>query len=318
MRNLRLWTLALTTAALGACSLELKKDDDKDDSSSAYPYPDDGWSSGGNKTEIVYPIYDSSCVECEDVSIYVQYALKEDLGDGRLLTVEAFGNDQFQGAPLATTTIGDFDAELGEYREVKMALAPGEYFVRAFLTTEHDPRLPYPMGGMQPIDAAPMGIYGAVSTPQSFSVRSGYGETEGIVISLNRLYQRPGTEPDTRASLRLSLKMADGSTASDQKRVRIQLRTTADLDQLPLYNFDISSAELRVSGREGSAEFISPSLTEGNYTVFAFIDEDGNGYYDAGEFAALSWENGQPKAVSILKDHVRSLALELTATPQLP
>lgn len=322
MTTLRLWSLTLATLALGACSLELKKDDDDhaDDSWSTNPYPNDGGSSSDG-IAITYPISDSSCAECQEVSVFVQYALKEDLGSGRVLTVEAFGNDQFQGAPLATTMIGDFRAELGEFREVVLQLGPGEYFVRAYLTTERDPRVPYPMGGMEPVDDEPMGVFGAVSAPQSFRVHGLYDSfepTEPVVISLNRLYKRPGSEPETNALLRLELKLADGSEAPDQKRLRIQLRATADLDELPRYNFDIASAELRVSGREGQAEFVTPSLVEGKYTVFVFVDGDDNGYYDAGELAALALENGQAKAVDIVKDHVRTIALELSPTPLLP
>lgn len=301
---------AIGVIILAGCSLELRKDEDHDSAGAS------GTTYGGGGSESHYDEHvekEQSCGDssrCQEVRVFVQYALNKGLGDHRMVTIEAFNNDMFQGTPRATTQLEDFDAKTGEWREASLKLAPGDYFIRAYLTTDDTRDAAYPMREMTPVDQAPMGVYGVSSAPKALSVAYG-ANNDTVLISLNRLYERQGSEPDTLAKLRLALKVADSIDVPAQKLLRVELRHSADLDEQPMYAFKLSSDALRVQGHLGEAEFISPSLKEGPYVVFAFVDDDDNGYFDEGEMSAMYLENTLPKAVDIRANFTRTIALTL-------
>ncbi len=95
------------------------------------------------------------------------------------------------------------------------------------------------------------------------------------------------------------------------------LYDSTDLAHEPVYAYELPTEQLLVEGRTGKAEFLSPCLKEGDYIVFAFLDQDGNGFYDDGELAAIYKEDGQPKKVAVRENRTASLALALSLSPEL-
>ena len=260
----------------------------------------------------------TSCKEasCQSVKVFTHYMLNDDLGSGHPVHVEAFDNPNFQGAPAASVTLTHFDAKMGEWKDADLYLQPGEYYLRAYMSTSDDDSVqPYVFGGMQLVKGGPVGVYGALSGAEMVRVapREQDPYPPPVHIYLDRQFKEPGTEPDTNAHIRLSLTLADGLTAPDAREVKIRLQRSADLNQTPVAEFSMPSALFLVQGRVGHADYLTPSLDEGDYVVFVYLDANGNNLVDDGEWSAINKQNGQPFAVHIVKDRTEPVALTLTA-----
>lgn len=250
---------------------------------------------------------------CQEVKVFTHYMLEDDLGAGRVVHIEAFDNQYFQGAPASQVRIANFDARRGEWRDAQLFLQPGEYYLRAFMTTADDTVTPYSLGNMTLVSDQPVGVFGALSGAEMVRVapRSQNRFPDPVHIYLDKLFKKPGTEPETNAHLRLNLTVADGSTVADGRQVIVRLLKNRDLSETPAAEFTMASELLLVQGRLGKAEFVSPSLTIGDYLVFVFVDVNGNNNYDDGELAGIHTVNAQPAAIAIRKDRTESLPLLL-------
>ncbi len=264
----------------------------------------------------------SSCKSdaCQEVPVFAHYMLTDDLGEGRIVRVEAFDNEHFTGAPVGTVRIANFPARTGGWRQASLFLAPGEYYLRGYLTNSLDAAaVPYSLGGMTLVEGQPVGVVGALSGAEMVRVapREQARDAAPVHIYLDKMFKRPGSEPDIKAHLRLQLQLAEGVTVTDGKKLLIQLRQGTDLADAPVATFTVATASFLVQGRLGKTEFVSPSLAEGDYLVLAFVDTDDNGFYDAGEPAQLYTQNQAAAAVKIRKDRTVSLPLVLS-TDALP
>jgi hypothetical protein len=337
--NRRALTAAVAVSLLSACSAELKKlrghDDDHESISTVIVEPaqpstppvdscqgdpaQDGLQCHADGTRT----WRFSCqmLDCREVRVFVHYGLDRELGDEARVIVEAFDNRYFDGAPLSVAQVDDFKPRPGENADAKLILGPGEYYVRAYLTTDPEAeRVPYELGDMHLVADAPVGVYGVVSGSELAVVPL---RVEGamqsapnpIDIVLDKLYERPGSEPDTKAKLRLKLQLADGAAVDAGDDLRIELRTSEDLGTDPAQAFLLSTDQLRVTGREGRTEFVTPSLTVGRYIVLVYVDADGNGYYDAGELGQLYKVNGAPQLVDVKQSYTTTLEMTLAADP---
>jgi hypothetical protein len=333
----------LTVLALPACYMEVTEDDDDEDlttrvdrsgfanpeapnatadtceepatlgeSANGTPYC---WEDGDYK-------WRTSCraASCRPVKVYAHYMLSNDLGDARVVHVEAFDNEHFQGAPVGTVTIGDFPARTGTWRDSELYLEPGEYYLRAYLTTSDAVVVPYVLGDMQLVGAAPVGVYGALSGAQAVRVEPRQMDqfTDPVHIYLDKLFEKPGDAPDTHAHLRADLKVQEGVVVPDGREVRINLYSSSDLATKPVYEFSMPSALFLVQGRVGRAEFVTPSLAEGAYVVYAWVDADSDGFADEDEASGLFQVDGQAKKVEIVKDRTESVALTLAGPETEP
>jgi hypothetical protein len=251
---------------------------------------------------------------CNDEKVYTHYMLTDDLGQDRVVHVEAFDNPNFQGAPAGQVRIANFAARQGEWKDADLFLEPGEYYIRAYLTTDDDAIVPYSLGDMTLVSDQPVGVFGALSQAEMVRVapRQQDHYPAPVHVYLDKKFEKPGAEPDTNAHLRLSLAIEDGQSAPDGRHVIMRLYTGRDLAVSPAADFSMASEMFLIQGRVGKAEFLTPSVKEGDYLVFAFIDANGNDAYDAGELAALHQVNQQPAAVSIKKNRTESLSLTLT------
>jgi hypothetical protein len=257
---------------------------------------------------------------CEEVKVYAHYMLADDLGADRVVHVEAFDNEHFSGTPASTVALGRFPARTGEWRETSLFLAPGTYYVRAYLGTgEDETPTPYAFGDMTLVKDQPVGVYGALSTAAAVRVeKGGYGVgSKPVDVYLDKLFKKPGSDPDTQAHLRALLQAPDGFSVPDGRDVRIELRHTEDLAENPVYAFTLPTANLLVTGRMGQADFVSPSLKPDDYLVFAYLDLDADGRWDKAEPNVLYMENRLPKAVRIRADATVSIDMPL-ALPAAP
>lgn len=330
--------MILTVSACSAEIQHLKGEDDEDDGDSYYGYGygsyDNGYHDGyydghvnppeaGSADQTGDESWRKSCdsEECRELKVYVHYLLTKDLGDGVTVRIEAFDNANFAGSPKGTGEVTGFTAKAGEWKDTTMFLLPGEYYLRAYLRNDQDPgATPYPLGDMQLVAGTPVGVYGALSRPQSVRVEpeASSDTVDPVHLNLDQLFEKPGTEPPTNARLRLQLSTPDGAEVQDHKKVLVQLHASTDLEHSPVYQFEVASEQLLVDGRKGRAEFVSPSLEEGDYIAFAFLDQNDNGFYDDGELASLFKEDGLAKKIAVRKDRTANVGLPMTSTPELP
>ncbi len=259
--------------------------------------------------------------ECRELKVYVHYLLTKDLGDGVTVRIEAFDNPNFAGTPKGTGEVTGFTAKAGEWKDTTMFLLPGEYYLRAYLRNDADQSTtPYPLGDMQLVAGTPVGVYGALSRPQMVRVapESEAAFVDPVHLNLDQLFEKPGTEPPTNARIRIQISTPEGTVVQDHKKVLVQFHESTDLEHAPAYSFEVASEQLLVEGRAGKAEFVSPSLKEGDYIAFVFLDADDNGFYDDGELAAVYKEDGLARKIAVRKDRIENIALPLSATPELP
>ena len=254
---------------------------------------------------------------CAKTRVYVHYALADSYPDDMTVDVEAFDNKHFEGSPVAATQIFGFEAKAGEDRQVDMYLQPGQYYFRAYMTNDAGSRVPYVLGDMQVITDHPMGIVGGLSDPKVVIITDSSEATNPPVdLVIDQLLKKPGTEPDTKARLRIELKVANATAVPVGRLVHIQLRNQEDLDAEPVYDEKIASDAFLVQGMDGATEFVSPSLVEGNYTVFVFVDANGNGFADAGELQLLYRELTAVKMIEVRKNTTRTISMELAVPAQ--
>lgn len=324
----------LTLTTLTACYMEVHDGDEDAKKETRITHPDgapsgldaraEACSAADRKDESNLDCYQkddytwrTSCKSgaCQEIKVFVHYMLTEDIGGTRVVHVEAFDNEHFQGAPVSTVRIANFEAKRGEWRDGQLFVAPGEYYVRAYLTTNDDEVTPYVLGNMQLVGQEPVGVFGASSGAEMIRVqpKAQNKNPDPVHVYLDKLFKKPGSEPETNAHLRINLAMADGQTAPDGRQVKVELRKSADLAEAPSARFEIATELLLVTGRPGKTEFVSPSLAEGNYVVFVYLDANGNDLFDADEMSLMYQVNQQPFAVAIRKDRTETIGMVLAA-----
>src|SRR5690606_18131290 len=116
--------------------------------------------------------------------------------------------------PVATVRHADFNGKRGEWKEAALYLDPGEFYVRAYLTNRDDLPTPYSFGDMELVADKPVGIFGALGSPQMVTVKPArLGLNDPVKIYLDRLFEKPGAKPDTQARIRINLTLEDGLEA---------------------------------------------------------------------------------------------------------
>lgn len=252
---------------------------------------------------------------CQGVPVFVYYMLTEDLGSDNVVYIEAFDNAYFMGTPKSVVRMGSFQAtKPGQHQRADLYLAPGEYFVRAYISNEEQKIVPYPYQNMQMVSNKPTGVYGAVSGVKSLQVkpRSLERHPEPLHVYLDQLFKKQQGETPTNANLRVKLSVGADTVVEDGRKIIIEILKDEDLQKTPVKQFEMASESLLVEGRKGKAEFVASNLPTGEFFVFAFLDSNSNGYFDAGELSKLHAANGTASKVKIISD--RTEAIELTLT----
>ncbi len=256
--------------------------------------------------------YMTSCSaeDCSQVPVFVHYGLAEKLGENFTVHVEAFDNSNFNGYPVGKVEVSHFKAEAGSWKETELWLPEGNFYIRAFLSNEESPNMPYQFGDMVLIRDQPVGIFGVLSGAEVVRVDYRKRYTDPVAIHLDQLFKKPGTEPETNARLRTIVKFPADYVVVAGKEVRVELHKTIDFEAAPVSSMEIKSELFMIQGQAGKAEVVSPSLDVGAYFVRVYFDENQNDFYDEGEMEAVLGGT-TPERVSIEKDHTRSVTLEL-------
>jgi hypothetical protein len=268
----------------------------------------------------------ASCTssECQEVPITVSYLLSEDMGHTGV-TVEAFNNASFTGAPVGTVHVSNFDtSRRGSYRSTSMFLSPGMYYFRAFVNNEWDRIVPYQYQNLQLVGERPIGIAGGMSLPlphfvtrDDASLRFYSAASTPVHITIDKLFRKPGQPLNTKAFLRIKFNVDNTSEVPVGRDVLIGLYPDDDIYQAPSAQFKMPTEKLLVVGQVGQADFLTPELEVGKYVVFAWIDQNGNEFPDDNERSSMSMNLGQPKALDISAN--RTALLEMTLQgPEAP
>lgn len=259
--------------------------------------------------------YTTSCAanDCSQVKVYVHYGLKEDLGENFRVHIEAFDNPNFNGYPIGKVEINHFKAEPGYWKDTDIWLPEGSYYLRAFLSNDESPNMPYQMGDMVLIQDQPVGVFGVLSGAEMVQVDYRRKYTDPVSIQLDQLFKKPGSEPDTNARLRSIVKFPDGFVLQAGKDVKIEVHNSIDFEAAPVATMTIKSELFMIQGQAGKAEIVSQSMVPGSYFVRIYYDLNQNGFFDEDELQAVNGGLDTPERISIEKDHTRSLTLTLAA-----
>ena len=273
--------------------------------------------------------------ECQEVPVYVNYLLKEDLGGASTVNVEAFDNPNFVGAPISTVRVSHFNTSRpGTYERTSVWLDPGAYYLRAFVSDDDSKTVPYQYQQLQLVSERPVGVFGALSSPSSLTVkpRRVSKNPDPVHIVIDKLFRDPNAKIDTNAHLRVAFTVPDcaptvtppagepaggtppvvNCTPVPQSRTLIvRLFEDDDILRAPLASFTMPSEAFMVSSRPGKADLLSPALALGRYIVFAFIDENSNQFYDEGELAQIYSRFNAPAMVTIEANRTAELSLTL-------
>jgi hypothetical protein len=249
---------------------------------------------------------------CQAVDVSVHYMLTEDLGPSNRVVVEAFDNPRFRGWPLANLEISNFDATgPGKSKADVLFLDPGEYYFRAYVSTDDHENLPYEYQGMILVGNRPVGYFGALSGPTKVVVDPAKGQSSPATIYLDTLLKRPGEDLPTHAHLRLKLSVAEGTNVPLAHKVFIQILERDDFSYDPNISYEVASETFMIVGREGTSEFVSPDMPIGRYFVRVFLDLDSNGFLDEGEPVAYYVKNGEHGMINIEANRTETISLVL-------
>ena len=250
---------------------------------------------------------------CRSIKVFAHYMLEKNLGDSRTVQIEAFDNKFFQGAPAASVEISSFVAKSGEWKEADLIVEPGEYYVRAYIGSIDEVRVPYVMGGMDLVGDQPFGFYGAMSQPQKISVAPEWQNpaVNPVHVMLDKLVAKPGSEAPTNARIRFSLTVADLTKIQAGRKVIVAFLDEADPQAMPVQKFDLLTDNFFIAGREGKADLVTPALEVESYYVFAFVDLNSNGLVDELEPQVLLQEDGQAKKIRLKEKYTQTIALTL-------
>jgi|GEM_PF-1454775 len=309
---------ALTNLA-DPCSRDMKDSDKENDSSSDL-----------KKRECFQKldtVWRPSCrtEECQEVPVYVNYMLNEDLGGQSTVFVEAFDNPHFVGAPASSVQVGHFNTSRpGTYERTSIWLEPGAYYLRAFVSYDDSKTVPYQYQQMQLVSERPLGIFGALSSPAPLTVKPRKVErnADPVHILIDKLFRDPNAKVETKAHLRVSMTVPVCSPEAtepctpvpESRTVIVRLFEDDDLQRVPVASFSMPSEAFLVSTRPGRAELLSPELPIGRYVVFAFVDENANQFHDDGELAQTFARYGAPALVKIEAHRTAELTLNLQRT----
>ena len=255
--------------------------------------------------------------DCQAVSLFVHYNLTQDLGPAATLWVEAFDNPYFNGPALSTFRMSRFDTSSpSTSAREEMFLDPGEYYLRAYVTTKTTAPLPADLQGLEPEQAA-IGTFGALSKPERVVIQKG-SSLGAVHINIDQFLTDPAAPLNTGAKLRTKVTMEDDIAPPENRKLLLKLFQNPNIDEVPLYQFATTTNELLLESTGSRAEILTSDLEPGSYYAFAFIDEDSNDYFDYGEPAAFYEQYGEPWPVEIKTDFTTQLDLMLSYYPELP
>lgn len=251
--------------------------------------------------------------DCVAVPVHVQFLMSELPQSAGTVQVEAFDNPYFYGAPQSSVMISGYRPDKPGYEKSStLYLGRGEYFVRAYLTDRYDQLSPYEYQGMELVSDHPVAIHGALSGAEKIVIQGREKAAPEINLQLDKLFKKPEAAEPSDAHLRLQLRAQSAIAVPPNRDILIQLRTSEDLSTHAEQSFRIPSERLLVSGSAGETEHLLTDLAAGQYTLLVFIDNNGNGYHDAGEALAMPGTPDSPQWVTVSPKRTVTLNLEFS------
>lgn len=262
-------------------------------------------------------IWETNCQasSCAGLPVYVYYMLTEDLGTANVVLLEAFDNPRFAGAPIASSRMGSFNASKpGQYQKADLYLKPGEYYIRAFIANDDQMVLPYQYQNLNLVSDKPVGVVGALSGIQTVVVksRSQQPNPNPVSVYIDQLFKTPQSEVPSNADMRIRFNIENPETIQLGRKLIVELHKDIDLTVKPIENFEMATERLMVEGRKGKAELIATDVPLGSFTVFAFIDNNGNGFYDVDEPARFFMKADEPSLVKLEANRIVTLDMNLS------
>lgn len=293
-------------------------DDSVECKETSFDYQREG---GDSKTKVTYYCFEANnqkfvttCADpegCSEVDVNVHYMIPEDLGENYVVHIEAFDNYKFTGYPQSTTIMTNFSAKQGEWGDTKLILSDGQYYLRAYLSTGEESKIPIMLEGMELIAEKPIGVYGALSSPSAVRVSSDKFWSEPVTIYLDKLFKDPSKQPDTNAHVRVKLSLASGVEIEKAQKIYINLHASEDFEVNPVLKMTLLSDPLVDLETNGYVESVTDQLEPQKVMVFAYVDEDDNGYYDEGEPKATYENNGRAQFLDVDENATRTVMLVL-------
>lgn len=267
-----------------------------------------GWCSGESEDTVK----ESNCfgLECKSVDVVVNYLLSDDLGKSKTLKIEAFEDPEFSTNPVASISVFQFDASRpGTTVKEKMQLDTGEYYFRAYLTSENGSVVPYEYRGMKLVSDAPVGVFGLLGVAQKVTIDHESGSVQDVVISLDRLF-KPEDMRQTDAFLRLKVEIDPLFAVTEETDLWIQLFDSPDFAYKPVAAYKVSALSLNEE-TEFKTEFISPQLDEGDFYLRVYMDVSKNGYFDELEPVYVHSMYGQTQSIRIIANRTETVKASL-------
>jgi len=205
--------LAITALICYACSVEVyepeSSDDDQDHAADQAEADHElyGVSCADKERQKSYDPKESSCdaknrinflpnckhADCEIVPVKVIYTLDQKIEENRTVVVEAFDNPRFFGFPVATSWTSRFNSKDAEGIQTQIFLAPGVYYLRAYLTRPGDTPRPDSYRSLKLVRNTPTGTYGALSGVEQLVVMpEGSNWQNQVEIYIDQLFSEDG------------------------------------------------------------------------------------------------------------------------------
>ncbi len=294
------------------------RDDSVECEESSYRYRREGNRTHSDKTYYCYESgnqrFLTTCSDpsgCSEVDVNVHYMIPEDLGENYVVHIEAFDNYKFTGHPQSTTIMTNFSARQGEWSDTRMMLADGQYYLRAYLSTAEEAKVPMMFEGMELIADQPVGVFGALSSPSAVDVSKNSFWNQPVVIYLDKLFKDPSKLPETQAHVRVKLGLASGVSIEKSKKVYIKLHKSDDFEINPVIQMTLLSDPLVDIETGKYIESVTDQLETQKLTIFAYVDENDNGYFDDGEPNAVYEKNGRTQFIDVDENATRTVSLTL-------
>ena len=255
---------------------------------------------------------------CQEVAVFMNYSLREDVSQNAALWLEVYDNPYLSGRALDVFRITDFDSVRAPAVREDINFGPGEYYLRAFVADLDSERLPAELQNFELTDLSRNG-FAAISAAERLVV-SPTGRGSILNININQALATDGNEPQTNAKIRAMISLSDEDREPILNRnVKLRLFTEARIDKTPAYEFTLSTNRLFGNSLDSAPYILTSDLEPGDYYVFAFVDEDGNDFYDEGELAAFyDAEMDRVMSVPVELETVKEIELTLDETIELP
>ena len=230
--------------------------------------------------------------------------LAEKLGQNRVVIIDAFPIENLTSL-IARAVITKFDLDQPGFSSIEtLELTEGEYFLSAYAVTPET----FEEQMSQPISSI-------VFAKEAILAKSPLAK-----IKVPQLFQQKATqlnliEKTVTSAKNGSLRVLIGLDPANfeipyDRNIEIEIFADDDFQRTPLQRGQVSTNELLISERLGSAEFFSNRIHAGKIFLRVFLDSNGNGFLDVAEPYAIHG-GANPQAMLIQPDRLELVSVQL-------